>query len=64
MKTGFQLLILIAVCFSCKDENIFDSSPSERSAKHISELRKELTDAPTGGVSLTFPGQTRYCLQM
>ena len=46
MKTGFQLLILIAVCFSCKDENIFDSSPSERSAKHISELRKELIDAP------------------
>ncbi len=55
MKTGFQLLILIAVCFSCKDENIFDSSPSERSAKHISELRKELTDAPHGWCVTYFP---------
>ncbi|MFT0386934.1 DUF4302 domain-containing protein [Bacteroides thetaiotaomicron] len=55
MKTGFQLLILIAVCFSCKDENIFDSSPSERSAKHISELRKELIDAPHGWCVTYFP---------
>ena len=55
MKIGFQLLILIMVCFSCKDENIFDSSPSERSAKHISELRKELTDAPYGWCVTYFP---------
>ena len=55
MKIGFQLLILMAVCFSCKDENLFDSSPSERNAKHISELRKELTDAPHGWCVTYFP---------
>lgn len=55
MKIGFQLLILIAVCFSCKDENIFDLSPSERSAKHISELRKELVEVPYGWCVIYFP---------
>ncbi len=30
MKTGFRILILIMVFFSCKDEGIFDLSPSER----------------------------------
>ncbi len=55
MKIGFQLLILIAICLSCKDEHIFDLSPSERNAKHISELRKELTDAPHGWCVTYFP---------
>lgn len=55
MKIGFQLLILLTLCFSCKDENIFDLSPSERSAKHISELRKELIEAPYGWCVTYFP---------
>lgn len=55
MKIGFQLLILTAVCLSCSDESRFDLSPSERNAKHISELRKELTDAPYGWSVTYFP---------
>ena len=41
MKLGFQILILMVFCFSCKDEKVFDSSPSERNANHIGELRKD-----------------------
>ena len=48
MKLGFQILILMVFCFSCKDEKVFDSSPSERNANHIGELRKELVNAPYG----------------
>lgn len=55
MKTGFRILILIMVFFSCKDEEIFDLSPSERNAKHISELRKELINAPYGWSVTYFP---------
>lgn len=55
MKTGFRILILIMVFFSCKDEKIFDLSPSERNAKHISELRKELINAPYGWSVTYFP---------
>ena len=55
MKTGFRILILIMVFFSCKDEGIFDLSPSERNAKHISELRKELINAPYGWSVTYFP---------
>ena len=43
------------VFFSCKDEGIFDLSPSERNAKHISELRKELINAPYGWSVTYFP---------
>ena len=39
MKLGFQILILMVFCFSCKDEKVFDSSPSERNANHISSQR-------------------------
>ncbi|MDD7448828.1 MAG: DUF4302 domain-containing protein [Phocaeicola sp.] len=55
MKIGIQLLLLIVICCSCKEESIFDSSPSERNAKHIRELRKELTDAPHGWCVTYFP---------
>ncbi len=55
MKTGIQLLILIALCFSCKEENIFDIPPSERNAGHINELRKELVSAPHGWFVTYFP---------
>jgi hypothetical protein bfra3_06172 len=41
--------------FSCKDEKTFDLSPSERNAKHISELRKELVNAPYGWSVTYFP---------
>lgn len=63
MKTGFRILILIMVFFSCKDEEIFDLSPSERNAKHISELRKELINAPYGWSVTYFPEQTLCCLR-
>ena len=52
MKLGFQILILMVFCFSCKDEKVFDSSPSERNANHIGELRKELVNAPYGWVQI------------
>ncbi|EKA81542.1 DUF4302 domain-containing protein [Bacteroides fragilis] len=55
MKTGFRILILIMAFFSCKDEKTFDLSPSERNAKHISELRKELVNAPYGWSVTYFP---------
>lgn len=55
MKTGFRILILIMAFFSCKDEKTFDLSPSERNAKHISELRKELINAPYGWSVTYFP---------
>lgn len=56
MKIKIQLLaILMLVCFSCKDENMFDISPSERSAKQISELRQELIEAPHGWCVTYFP---------
>ena len=56
MKLGFQILILMVFCFSCKDEKVFDSSPSERNANHIGELRKELVNAPYGwGVTYFSP---------
>ena len=42
-------------CFSCKDEKVFDSSPSERNANHIGELRKELVNAPYGWAVIYFP---------
>lgn len=51
MKLGFQILILMVFCFSCKDEKVFDSSPSERNANHIGELRKELVVSSTLAVS-------------
>ena len=55
MKLGFQILILMVFCFSCKDEKVFDSSPSERNANHIGELRKELVNAPYGWAVTYFP---------
>ncbi|MBY2893292.1 DUF4302 domain-containing protein [Bacteroides fragilis] len=55
METGFRILILIMAFFSCKDEKTFDLSPSERNAKHISELRKELVNAPYGWSVTYFP---------
>ena len=55
MKTGFRILSLIMAFFSCKDEKTFDLSPSERNAKHISELRKELVNAPYGWSVTYFP---------
>ena len=55
MKTGFRILILIMAFFSCKDVKTFDLSPSERNAKHISELRKELVNAPYGWSVTYFP---------
>ena len=55
MKTGFRILILIMAFFSCKEEKTFDLSPSERNAKHISELRKELINAPYGWSVTYFP---------
>lgn len=64
MKLGFQILILMVFCFSCKDEKVFDSSPSERNANHIGELRKELVNAPMAGLSPIFPERILYCLQM
>ncbi len=49
MKTGIYLFfVLAAISISCQDEKVFESSPSERSAEHISNLRKELTEAPYG----------------
>ena len=55
MKLGFQILILMVFCFSCKDEKVFDSSPSERNANHIGELRKKLVNAPYGWAVTYFP---------
>ena len=55
MKLGFQILILMVFCFSCKDEKVFDSSPSERNANHIGELRKELVNAPYVWAVTYFP---------
>lgn len=55
MKIGFQLLLLIALCVSCSDEPVFDESPAIRNAKRISELRKELVDAPHGWSVTYFP---------
>lgn len=55
MKIGFQILILLMFFFSCKDEKVFDLSPSGRNEKHISELRKELVNAPYGWSVTYFP---------
>lgn len=55
MKIGFQILILIVLCFSCKEEAVFGLSPSERNANHINELRKELVNAPHGWSFTYFP---------
>ena len=52
MKLGFQILILMVFCFSCKDEKVFDSSPSERNANLMA------------GLSPIFPGRILCCLQM
>ena len=64
MKLGFQILILMVFCFSCKDEKVFDSSPSERNANHIGELRKKLVMLLMAGLSPIFPGRILCCLQM
>lgn len=55
MKIGFQILVLIMVCFSCKDGEVFGLSPSERNARHIGDLRKELVNAPHGWSVTYFP---------
>lgn len=44
----YALLIFVAIFSSCKEESVFSLSPAERSAQSISELRKELTEAPHG----------------
>ena len=44
----YPFLILITLLTSCKSEDIFSLSPSERSARSISELRRELAQAPHG----------------
>ena len=65
MKLGFQILILMVFCFSCKDEKVFDSSPSERNANHIGELRKGTCKMLLmAGLSPIFPERILYCLQM
>lgn len=55
MKIGFQILVLMMFCFSCKNEAPFDLSPSERNAKHMTDLRKELVSAPHGWSVTYFP---------
>ena len=55
MRTGYQILTLMLFFVSCEGDKVFDLSPSERNAKHINELRKELVDAPYGWAVSYFP---------
>ncbi len=55
MKKILYLILLTTSCFSCKDDNIFDESPSQRTEMHIKALKKELVDSPHGWLMTYFP---------
>lgn len=55
MKQIFKLVVLLVVFISCKDENIFEDSPAERTAAQIKALKTELVNAPHGWSVTYFP---------
>lgn len=56
MRKTMYLLALAVICVvSCKQENLYDVSPSERIENSIEELRKELTGANNGWYVTYFP---------
>lgn len=54
-KTIYLLAVVATLLVGCKQENIYDISPSERIANNIEELRKELIDAKNGWYVTYFP---------
>lgn len=55
MKQIFLIVLLMLAFYSCSKENVFDQSPSERTAAHIKALKAELVSAPYGWSVTYFP---------
>lgn len=55
MKKILHYILLTISCFSCKEDNIFDESPSQRTEIHIKALKQELVNAPHGWLMTYFP---------